>query len=31
VIGGDVPKAEFSPEAMDELKIKGFIDAEGRF
>lgn len=31
VIGGDVPKAEFSPEAMDELKAKGYVNASGKF
>ena len=28
VIGGDAPKAEFSPEAMAELKAKGYVQEE---
>jgi len=31
VIGGNVPQAEFSPEAMAELMAKGYVDAKGNF
>lgn len=31
VIGGNTPQAEFSPEAMEELKAKGYVDANGNF
>ena len=31
VIGGDVPQAEFSPEAQAELRAKGHIDEHGKF
>ncbi|MCW5231898.1 cupin domain-containing protein [Verminephrobacter eiseniae] len=31
VIGGDTPQAEFSPEAMAELRAKGYVDANGNF
>ena len=30
-IGGNQPEAEFSPEAMEELKAKGYVDADGNF
>ncbi len=31
VIGGNMPQAEFSPEAMAELMAKGYVDANGNF
>ncbi|MDX3906174.1 MAG: cupin domain-containing protein [Pigmentiphaga sp.] len=31
VIAGNAPQAEFSPQAMDELKAKGYVDGDGKY